>query len=147
MERPLSIPRDLPPLKSRRGEWELAAIFAGGFIGALLRTGVEHAFPVHAGSWPWPTFAVNIAAAALLGYLVAHTRASPAPSLYARAFIGAGVCGALSTFSTLIVELLGLLEGSYWGLAVAYGAASIAAGLLVVALAGGLARRRAAARR
>ncbi len=146
MERPLSIPKDLPPVRSRRGEWELAAIFLGGFIGALVRSGLEHAYPVHPGDWPWPTFAVNMAAAALLGYLVAHTRARPSPSLHARAFIGAGFCGALSTFSTLMVELLEMIEASRWGLAAGYGMASIAGGLAAAALAGHLARRRSGAR-
>ena len=31
-------------------------------IGALLRSGLEHAFPVHGAGWPWPTFAVNLVA-------------------------------------------------------------------------------------
>ncbi len=147
MERPLSIPTDLPPLRSRPGARELAAIFLGGFLGALVRTGLEHTFPVRAGEWPWPTFAVNVAAAALLGYLVARTRTSPSPpSLHARAFIGAGLCGALSTFSTLMVELLGMLESSRWGLAAGYGGASLAAGIAAVALAGRLGRHRSAGR-
>ncbi len=146
MERPLSIPEDLPPQRPRPREWELAAIFLGGFIGALVRTGLEHAFPVHGGSWPWPTFSVNLLAAALLGYLLAHSRASPSLSVHVRAFIGAGICGALSTFSTLMIELLGMLESSRWGLAAGYGGASIAGGLAAVALAGHLARRRSQAR-
>ncbi len=147
MERPLSIPTDLSPLSYRPAARELAAIFLGGFIGALVRTGLEHAFPVHGGGWPWPTFSVNLLAAALLGYLVAHTRASPSPpTALLRAFIGAGLCGALSTFSTLMVELLGMLEASRWGLAAGYGGASIAGGLVAVALAGRLARRRSAPR-
>jgi fluoride exporter len=144
VERPLSIPTELPPLRSRPGASELAAIFAGGSLGALLRSALEHTFPVHGGAWPWPTFAVNLVAAGLLGYLFAHSRASSSPpSLRLRAFIGAGMCGALSTFSTLMVELLGMLESSRWGLAAGYASASIAGGLAIVALTGALARRRA----
>ncbi len=118
------------------------AIFLGGFLGSLIRTALAHGFPVAAGEWPWPTFTVNILGAALLGYLISSTQERRPPSLYGRSFIGIGVCGALTTFSTLILELLGMLEGSRWGLAAAYGSASLAAGLVAVLLASRLARRR-----
>ena len=49
---------------------EIAAIFAGGALGALLRAALAQAFPHPATAWPWPTFGVNIVAAFLLGYFV-----------------------------------------------------------------------------
>jgi len=45
---------------------ELAAIFAGGFLGALLRAALEQWLGAAPGSWPWATFAVNLGASALL---------------------------------------------------------------------------------
>lgn len=133
-----------PPARSRPrpARRELAAIFLGGSIGSLVRSALVRGFPVAAGHWPWPTFAVNIAGAALLGYLIAHTQRSVPPTMLGRAFIGIGLCGALTTFSTLMIELLGMLEASRVGLAAGYGAASIAGGLAAVLLASRLARSR-----
>ncbi len=48
----------------------LAAIYAGGVVGALARVGLAEAAPHAADAWPWATFAVNMAGALLLGYLV-----------------------------------------------------------------------------
>ena len=60
---------------------ELAAIFLGGVAGALARAGVVEALPVHPGAWPWGTFLVNVAGAAILGALItwAHERAEAVP--------------------------------------------------------------------
>ena len=44
---------------------EIAAIFAGGALGTLLRAALAEAFPHPATAWPWPTFGVNIVAAFL----------------------------------------------------------------------------------
>jgi len=113
---------------------ELAAVFAGGVIGALARAGLAEALPVQAGHWPWPTFAVNLAGAALLGFLVTVLQERMAPSLYRRSFLGSGVCGALTTFSTMMIELQRMLAGGDVALAGAYAATSIAGGLAVVLL-------------
>ena len=43
---------------------ELAAIFAGGAVGALARVGVGELFPSAVASWPWAIFAINISGAA-----------------------------------------------------------------------------------
>jgi fluoride ion exporter CrcB/FEX len=47
---------------------ELAAIFAGGFVGAVARAELVTALPAQPGRWPWATFIVNIAGAFLVGY-------------------------------------------------------------------------------
>jgi hypothetical protein len=47
---------------------ELAAIFVGGFLGAVARALLAHWLPSEPGEWPWATFAVNVTGAALLGY-------------------------------------------------------------------------------
>jgi fluoride exporter len=120
---------------------EAAAVFAGGVAGALIRSALEHEFPVHAGGWPWATFAVNMAGAALLGYAVARLRRAPAPSATARAFVAAGLCGTLTTFSAMMLELLRMLDDGRIGLAFGYAGASIAGGLALVTLAGRLGGR------
>src|SRR5215208_343849 len=89
---------------------KLAAIYAGGVIGALIRVGLAQELPPAAGAWPWPTFAVNMAGALLLGYFFALFRERPAESLH-HPFLGIGVCGTLTTFSTLQLELYEMVDG------------------------------------
>ena len=143
MERQQPIEQELPALRRRRhvGGHDIAAIFLGGFVGSLVRTALAHGLPVAAGEWPWPTFTVNMLGAALLGYLLAATETHGARSSYSRSFVGIGLCGALTTFSTMMAELLGMLDSSRWALAAGYGSASIAGGLAAVALASRIARR------
>jgi len=133
---------ELPIAGAPVGAAELGAIFAGGFLGALARAGLEQALDVAPESWPWPTFAVNMLAAALLGYAIAWLGSHHPRTMRARAFLATGVCGALSTFSTVMVELIHLDERAGLGPAAGYGAASIAGGLAAVALGVRLGSRR-----
>jgi CrcB protein len=121
---------------------ELGAIFAGGCVGALARAGLaEAAGDGSAGSWPWPTFAVNVLGALLLGYFATRLQERLPPTRYRRPFLGTGLCGALTTFSTVQIELLRMLDHGHIGLFLGYGSASLAAGFAAVALATGLTRR------
>jgi fluoride exporter len=120
---------------------KLAAIYAGGVAGALLRVGLAEAFPPGPGSWPWPTFAANLVGALLLGYFFAVLRDHPEESL-AHPFLGVGICGTLTTFSTLQLELYELIDGGEFGLAAAYCAASVVAGFLCLRLGIGFEERR-----
>ena len=116
---------------------ELAAIFAGGCLGAVARAELAAALPADAGEWPWGTFAVNVLGAFLLGYAVTRLQERLPLSAYRRPFIGTGVCGALTTFSTLQLELIRMPAG----LAAAYAGTSIAVGFLAVAAGTNLVRR------
>lgn len=120
---------------------ELAAIFAGGFIGALARAALAQSMVVGADAWPWATFAVNMLGAALLGYFITRLQERLPPSLYGRAFLGTGICGALSTFSTVMVELMKMLEGAHLALAAAYASTSLAGGFAAIFLSTKLVRR------
>jgi fluoride exporter len=119
---------------------ELAAIFIGGVLGALARFGLVEALPPHPGSWPWATFVANIAGAFALGYLSTRLQERLPLSAYRRPFAGTGVCGALTTFSTVQVELLDMLDDGSGGLAVGYAVASLVAGTLALAAATNLVR-------
>ena len=120
---------------------ELAAIFVGGAIGALARYGLAETLPHDPGTWPWATFAVNVAGALALGYLTTRLQERLPPSAYRRPLLGTGLCGALTTFSTMQVELLQMLDAGEAGLAASYVAASLAAGLLAIAATTNLVRR------
>jgi CrcB protein len=120
---------------------ELLAIFAGGCLGALARAALGEWLPHAPGEWSWATFTANVAGAALLGWAVTRLQERTPPTAYRRPLIGTGFCGALTTFSTLQLELLEGADAGRAGLAVGYAAASLAAGFGVVWLATGVARR------
>jgi CrcB protein len=120
---------------------EIGAIFAGGALGTLARAALAEAFPHAATAWPWPTFTVNVVAAFLLGYLVTRLQERLPLSSYRRPLLGTGLCGGLSTFSTMQVEILEMINAHAWGLAVAYATASIAAGYAAIYLATAIVRR------
>lgn len=120
--------RSLPPDPRK-----LLAIYLGGVVGALLRVGLAELAATEPGQWPWATFAANMAGALLLGYFFMLARDRPAESLR-HPFLGTGVCGTLTTFSTMQLELFEMLDGGYLGLAAAYAAATIAAGYLFLRL-------------
>jgi CrcB protein len=120
---------------------ELAAIFAGGVIGALARGLLGDALASGPGQWPWATFVANLAGAALLGYFVTRLQERLPLSSYRRPFLGTGVCGALTTFSTMQIELLRMLDEHAWVLAGGYAAASVTGGFACVAVATNMVRR------
>jgi CrcB protein len=125
-----------------RRDWrELAAIFVGGFIGAIARAELIEALPADASEWPWATFIANVVGAFLLGYFATRLQERLPLSAYRRPFLGTGFCGALTTFSTMQLELLRMLDGGHLGLALAYSLASIALGFLAVVAATNVVRR------
>jgi CrcB protein len=126
-----------PPLDLRK----LVAIYLGGVAGALIRVGLAEAADTGPGQWPWATFAVNMVGALLLGYFFMRFRDHPEEGLQ-HPFLAPGVCGTLTTFSTMQLELFEMVDGDYLGLAIAYCAVTIAAGYLFLRLGIGLERGR-----
>jgi CrcB protein len=121
---------------------DLIAVFVGGMVGTLARAGLAQAWTSGSGSWPWATFLVNLAGAALLGWaMVALPARGPS-----RPFVGTGVCGALTTFSTFQLELYELVDHRHGVLAAGYLAGSVAGGLGVIQLTRRRALRTQAAR-
>ncbi len=127
--------------RTRVRETLLLAIFAGGVVGALLRAGVERAVPASGHGWPWATFAVNVAGCVVLAYAVTLLQERLPPSTFRRPFLGTGLCGALTTFSTLQVESITLARNGHAGLGAAYLVVSVVTGLVAVHVVTALARR------
>jgi len=106
----------------------IAALAAGGIAGTLGRFLATCALPAA----PWGTLAVNLSGCLLVGYFDAASsrRGLGAP---ARALLITGFCGAYTTFSTLIMELDGLLRASP-ARGAAYVLVSVLAGLALFRL-------------
>lgn len=120
---------------------ELAAVFAGGAVGTLARAGLATVAAPQPGHWPWATFVVNIVGAFILGFVSTRLLERLPLSAYRRPLLGTGLCGGLTTFSTMQVETLQMIEHRYYGLAASYTAISVTAGLLAVYLATALVRK------
>jgi fluoride exporter len=106
------------------------AIAAGGVVGGLVRYGLARLWPVQTGAFPWATFTVNIVGALVLGVvtaIVVHRLRGP---WHWYPLLGTGVCGALTTMSTFVVELCQLVRTHHAGMAVVYLVASTSFGLL-----------------
>jgi fluoride exporter len=138
-----SLPAPAEPASARLrvDSRELAAIFTGGVAGALLRVWLSRQFAAQPTQWPWATFAINISGAFALGYLATRLQERLPQSTYRRPLLGTGFCGAYTTFSTMQVEALGMIEHGRYGLAVGYALSSICAGYLAVWVATAMVRR------
>jgi CrcB protein len=122
----------------------LAAIYAGGVLGALARVGLAQATPHAPGGWPWGTLVVNMVGALALGYFFARLSDHPEDSL-THPFLTTGICGTLTTFSTVQLELFEMIDGGHLGRALAYLGITLAAGFLCVRAGIALERRPEAA--
>ncbi len=120
---------------------ELAAVYVGGMFGAVARVGLGQAFPVAAGGWPWATLAINLSGSFLLAYLATRLQERLPQSTYRHPLLGTGFCGAFTTFSTMQVEIVAMLDHHRYGLAAAYAAVSIGAGFAAVWFATAVVRR------
>ncbi|BBZ74133.1 fluoride efflux transporter CrcB [Mycobacterium paraseoulense] len=120
---------------------ELAAVFVGGAIGTLARAALQAVAVRDPHHWPWATFAVNIVGAFLVGYFTTRLLERLPLSSYRRPLLGTGLCGGLTTFSTMQVETLKMIEHGHWVMAMSYTVVSIVVGLLAVHLATKMVRR------
>ena len=84
---------------------------------------------------------MNIVGAFLLGYFTTRLQERLPLSSYRRPLLGTGVCGGLTTFSTMQVEIVKMLDGRHISLALGYTAASLAGGYAAVQIATAMVRR------
>ncbi len=110
----------------------LVAVAVGGALGGWARLALAGALPAGDGGWPWGTFVANVSGAAVLALVVTRLTERLPPTTHLRPLIGTGFCGALTTFSTLQVEVIDLWRDGHATLGAAYYAASVAAALLAV---------------
>lgn len=135
------VPRsDVPLLPHQVGRvllqrrWVLAAIALGGALGALARWSLAQALPHDQDAFPWSTFLTNASGCLAIGVLMVLVVERWTRRPLARPFLGTGVLGGYTTFSTYAVETRGLLASGEAGLALLYLLGSVLVGLVAVVL-------------
>ncbi|WP_424212600.1 fluoride efflux transporter CrcB [Streptomyces sp. BI20] len=113
----------------------LAAVSVGGAIGACARYALSLAWPAPPTGLPWATLLINLLGCAAIGVLmacVAEDRlARPAHPLL-RPFLGVGVLGGFTTFSTYAVDVVRLLRADAPGAAAACALGTLLGAVLAV---------------
>ncbi|KAA2264309.1 CrcB family protein [Solihabitans fulvus] len=112
----------------------LGAIAVGGGLGGLARYGVAQLLPTLPGRFPVGTFVINAVGCALIGVLMVLITEVWSGHYLLRPFLGVGVLGGFTTFSTYAVEVRGLLRPGSALLAFGYLASAMACALLAVLL-------------
>lgn len=108
-------------------------VFIGGGVGAAVRYWLQTFHTLKSGQLPWPTLIANLLACLALGFLtVILLRKADSRTL--TLLLSTGFCGGLSTFSTLIQEILLLWWNGDIRFGVIYLLLSITTGLSAVAI-------------
>ncbi|MEJ2863086.1 fluoride efflux transporter FluC [Actinomycetospora flava] len=130
-----------------RGQGPAVAVVAlGGVLGSLARWAVGLLAPVAPGGFPWGTVGINVLGSLLMGVLVVVVTEVRAAHPLVRPFLGTGVLGGFTTFSTFAVDAETLLGGGHRGTSLAYVAATIVGAVGACALAVSVTRRVGGAR-
>jgi CrcB protein len=116
-----------------RDRWDvLAVIAAGGALGSAARYGAGVLLPHVPSEIPWSTFTVNIVGGFLLGLLMVFVNDVWPPRRYVRPFLGVGVLGGFTTFSTYMLDTHALLAAGRLPVALLYLFATLLVGLVAV---------------
>jgi CrcB protein len=107
-------------------------VFIGAGLGGALRHGLNVGVTRALGTgFPWATFLINITGSVAMGLLVGALafRASASWTQSARLFVATGVLGGYTTFSTISLETILLIERNQFGAALAYVGGSVLLGV------------------
>lgn len=89
-----------------RAPWAvLGVVAAGGALGALGRYGLASAWPHAQGRFPWATFVTNLSGCLLIGILMVLITEVWSAHRLIRPFLGVGMLGGYTTFSTYTGEV------------------------------------------
>ena len=121
-----------PDVRRRELATLLATIAVGGVIGSAARYGAGLAWPTSAGSFPWTTLLINVVGCALMGVLMVAVTEAYSTHRLVRPFLGTGVLGGFTTFSTYTVDIQKLIDGDVPGTALLYLAATAVAAIAAV---------------
>ena len=122
------------PVPRRHGTAVLGVIAAGGVLGAATRYGVAVALPAAPGRVPWSTLLVNVSGCLLIGALMVLIVDVWTAHPLVRPFLGVGVLGGYTTFSTAVVDVQQLITAGRPGIALGYLVGTAVAAMAAVAL-------------
>lgn len=114
--------------------WVLPTIAIGGMLGASARHALELIWTVRPGEFPWATFVTNLSGCALIGLLMVYVVDLGAGHPLLRPFVGVGILGGFTTFSTYTVQTTDIIGDGDPRLALAYMFGMVAAALVAVTL-------------
>ncbi|MFM9368831.1 CrcB family protein [Streptomyces sp. Da 82-17] len=110
----------------------VAAVAAGGVVGAAGRYGASLLWPTPGGAFPWTTLWVNVVGCAAMGVLMVVITEGRQRHRLVRPFLGTGVLGGFTTFSTYTVDIRRLDDLGEVRAALGYLAATLVAALVAV---------------
>ena len=110
----------------------LAVISLGGALGALARYALTTAVPAAPGGFPLATFLINVGGCLLIGVLMVLVTERRRAHPLLRPFLGVGLLGGFTTFSTYAEEVRALLRPESTATGLGYLVATVAAALLAV---------------
>lgn len=131
------VPAPRPVLRRALGglrrRWDiLLVIAAGGALGSTARYGLTVALPHRLDEIPWATVTVNVMGCYLLGVLMVFVTDVWPPQRYIRPFVGVGVMGGLTTFSTYTMDTWALVSHGHNAAGALYLLGSLAGGLAAI---------------
>ena len=106
----------------------------GGAVGTVCRYLLEAHHPIATGGFPWVTLVVNLSGSLAIGLLIPLTNRAGTRAPLLRPFLIVGVLGGWTTYSTLTVEATLLAKDGDVVTCVAYLAATVVGGLLLVVI-------------
>ena len=122
----------VPAMRTETHAPVLAAISAGGVAGALARYAVATAWPHPPTGFPWSTFVINVTGCFLIGVLMVIVTDVITHKRLLRPFLGVGVLGGYTTFSTYVVDIQHAAGEGAPLVALAYLALTLVGALLAV---------------
>ncbi|PHR58704.1 MAG: fluoride efflux transporter CrcB [Robiginitomaculum sp.] len=109
----------------------------GGAIGASCRYSLGLGFglvlaPSKANAFPWATLSANVLGGLLMGFLMGWLAFKISGAENIRLFVGVGILGGFTTFSSFSLETIRMIETKAYGMAMGYISASVILSVLAV---------------
>ncbi len=111
----------------------LLLVMAGGALGAGARHLTGRLMLALLGpAFPWGTLTVNLVGGLAMGLLVGALARLSVPGENWRLFLGVGILGGYTTFSSFALDAVNMIQRGDWGVVLGYTLASVVGSVLAV---------------